>query len=211
MSTGTIVGELSAGSLTPLVFKVGDVSSSERVTLRCDFCNLRQYQTATNLCRRCHKPLPSADDLVCIVLSAVEAALAYKEPTVEKPTAMGVQRTTINLGGALREIRRMRHLSQRQLAAKMRVPRTYISKVENGKNIPKQKARERFAETLRVNPFDLFLLTSSDPVEVVRAYDMIFLEEFVIRKMPILYADREAILAVLAKRFPSVDLAKTVR
>jgi len=51
----------------------------------------------------------------------------------------------------VREIRRARHLSQRQLAARMQVPRTYISKIENGKAIPTLGSLERLATALDVD------------------------------------------------------------
>jgi len=50
----------------------------------------------------------------------------------------------------VREIRRARHLSQRQLAGRMQVPRTYISKIENGKAIPTLGSLERLARALEV-------------------------------------------------------------
>jgi transcriptional regulator with XRE-family HTH domain len=45
----------------------------------------------------------------------------------------------------------MRHLSQRQLAGRMQVPRTYISKIENGKAIPTLGSLERLATALDVD------------------------------------------------------------
>jgi transcriptional regulator with XRE-family HTH domain len=51
----------------------------------------------------------------------------------------------------VREIRRARHLSQRQLAGRMQVPRTYISKIENGKAIPTLGSLERLAIALGVD------------------------------------------------------------
>jgi transcriptional regulator with XRE-family HTH domain len=50
----------------------------------------------------------------------------------------------------VRELRRARHLSQRQLAGRMQVPRTYISKIENGKAIPTLGSLERLALALGV-------------------------------------------------------------
>ena len=50
----------------------------------------------------------------------------------------------------VREMRRARHLSQRQLAGRMLVPRTYISKIENGKAIPTLGSLERLATALGV-------------------------------------------------------------
>jgi transcriptional regulator with XRE-family HTH domain len=51
----------------------------------------------------------------------------------------------------VRDIRKARHLSQRQLASRMQVPRTYISKIENGKAIPTLGSLERLAEALEVD------------------------------------------------------------
>jgi transcriptional regulator with XRE-family HTH domain len=51
----------------------------------------------------------------------------------------------------VKEIRRARHLSQRQLAGRMQVPRTYISKIENGKAIPTLSSLERLAAALGVH------------------------------------------------------------
>jgi transcriptional regulator with XRE-family HTH domain len=51
----------------------------------------------------------------------------------------------------VREIRKARHLSQRQLAGRMQVPRTYISKIENGKAIPTLGSLQRLAAALEVN------------------------------------------------------------
>jgi transcriptional regulator with XRE-family HTH domain len=51
----------------------------------------------------------------------------------------------------VRDIRRARHLSQRQLAGRMQVPRTYISKIENGKAIPTLGSLERLAAALEVD------------------------------------------------------------
>ena len=55
------------------------------------------------------------------------------------------------VAGLVRELRRARHLSQRQLAGRMQVPRTYISKIENGKAIPTLGSLERLATALGVD------------------------------------------------------------
>ena len=57
----------------------------------------------------------------------------------------------LQVAGQVREIRRARHLSQRQLAGRMQVPRTYISKIENGKAIPTLGSLERLAAALDVD------------------------------------------------------------
>ncbi len=50
----------------------------------------------------------------------------------------------------LRELRNARHLSQRQLAARLDVPRTYISKIENGRAMPTLSSLQRLATALAV-------------------------------------------------------------
>jgi transcriptional regulator with XRE-family HTH domain len=59
-------------------------------------------------------------------------------------------RAGLQVAGQVRELRRARHLSQRQLAGRMMVPRTYISKIENGKAIPTLGSLERLATALGV-------------------------------------------------------------
>ena len=56
----------------------------------------------------------------------------------------------LQVAAQVREVRRARHLSQRQLAGRMQVPRTYISKIENGKAIPTLGSLERLANALQV-------------------------------------------------------------
>ncbi|HET7347405.1 MAG TPA: helix-turn-helix transcriptional regulator [Acidobacteriaceae bacterium] len=56
---------------------------------------------------------------------------------------------------AVREVRRARNLSQRQLAGRMLVPRTYISKIENGKAVPTLSSLERLAHALEVDICEL--------------------------------------------------------
>jgi transcriptional regulator with XRE-family HTH domain len=80
---------------------------------------------------------------------------------VEEPAHLP-QLVTSHTGGAasdpglqvakqVRDLRRARHLSQRQLAGRMMVPRTYISKIENGKAIPTLGSLERLATALGVH------------------------------------------------------------
>jgi transcriptional regulator with XRE-family HTH domain len=57
----------------------------------------------------------------------------------------------LQVAGQVREIRKARHLSQRQVAKRMQVPRTYISKIENGKAIPTVGSLERLAAALEVD------------------------------------------------------------
>jgi transcriptional regulator with XRE-family HTH domain len=111
----------------------------QREVLRCDHCSLVQFRTANALCRRCHK------------------CLEVEEPEpVAAPLALVAQTTTTQDGGlqvasAVRDLRHVRNLSQRQLAARMGVPRTYISKIENGKAMPTLSSLDRLAKALQVD------------------------------------------------------------
>ena len=115
------------------------VSVETREVLRCDFCSLVQYRTSNSLCRKCKRPLDIEEPL------PLTPQLVTAQPIVAS-TEAGLQ-----VAGQVREIRRARHLSQRQLAGRMQVPRTYISKIENGKAIPTLGSLERLANALEVD------------------------------------------------------------
>jgi len=70
---------------------------------------------------------------------------------VPAPIATASTEAALQVAGQVRDIRRARHLSQRQLAGRMQVPRTYISKIENGKAIPTLGSLERLALALGVD------------------------------------------------------------
>ncbi len=115
------------------------ISVDAREVVRCDFCSLVQYRTSNSLCRKCHKPLDIEEPV------KLAPQLVTGEPN-QGSTEAGLQ-----VAGQVREIRRARHLSQRQLAGRMQVPRTYISKIENGKAIPTLGSLERLAVALEVD------------------------------------------------------------
>ena len=114
------------------------VSVDTREVVRCDFCSLVQYRTSNSLCRKCRKPLDIEEP----------APLAPQLVTTQPVPATA--EAGLQVAGQVREIRRARHLSQRQLASRMQVPRTYISKIENGKAIPTLGSLERLANALEV-------------------------------------------------------------
>jgi transcriptional regulator with XRE-family HTH domain len=114
------------------------VSVDTREVLRCEKCRLVQYRTGNSLCRRCHWPLDVEEQ------APLTPQLVTTQP-VPPAAEAGLQ-----VAAQVREIRRARHLSQRQLASRMQVPRTYISKIENGKAIPTLGSLERLANALEV-------------------------------------------------------------
>lgn len=113
-------------------------SVEQREVLRCDHCSLVQFRTVNALCRRCHK------SIVVEVLPPAPTPLALV-PAVPVPD------NGLQVAAAVRDLRHVRNLSQRQLAARMNVPRTYISKIENGKAMPTLSSLDRLARALQVD------------------------------------------------------------
>jgi transcriptional regulator with XRE-family HTH domain len=114
------------------------VSVETREVVRCEYCRLMQYRTCNSLCRRCHRPLDFDEPM-----------LLAPQLVTSRPLLDG-DRAGSQVAVQVREMRRARHLSQRQLASRMQVPRTYISKIENGKAIPTLGSLERLATALGI-------------------------------------------------------------
>jgi transcriptional regulator with XRE-family HTH domain len=117
------------------------VSVETREVVRCTFagCKLVQFRPSNSCCVRCHRPLD------------FEAPLRPGPVAVDDPPLDPSAEAGLHVAGQVKEIRHARHLSQRQLAGRMQVPRTYISKIENGKAIPTLSSLERLAAALGVD------------------------------------------------------------
>src|ERR1700694_4047994 len=115
-----------------------------REVVRCDHCLLVQFRTSNDLCRRCHASLDEEEP---------EVVLA--PPPRQTMPANGNGRGHLNLATSIRSLRVRNGLSQRQLAARMSVPRTYVSKIENEKATPTLSSLERLARALAVTVPDL--------------------------------------------------------
>jgi len=103
------------------------VSVETREVVRCDYCSLVQYRTNNSLCRKCHKPLD------------IEEPAPPVLQLVPHPSAAPSAEAGLQVAGQVRDIR------------KAQVPRTYISKIENGKAIPTLGSLERLASALEVD------------------------------------------------------------
>ncbi len=113
-------------------------SVEQREVLRCDHCDLVQFRRATPTCARCKRSLEvKAPEPAPLPLTLV--------PSTPAPEGH------IQVSTAVRDLRHVRNLSQRQLAARMGVPRTYISKIENGKAMPTLSSLSRLAKRLQVD------------------------------------------------------------
>lgn len=120
-----------------------------REVLRCDHCHLVQFRTNNNLCRKCHLSLDTEEPEPEIV------------PVVEAPVSHG-NGSALQIAMAIRSLRLRSGLSQRQLALRMQVPRTYVSKIENEKATPTLSSLQRLANALEVSVPDLLLSATSD-------------------------------------------------
>ena len=115
-----------------------------REVVRCDRCLLVQFRTINNLCRRCRASLDEDEP---------EVVAAPPPPQVMPSHNNG--HGHLNLAISIRSLRLRNGLSQRQLATRMSVPRTYVSKIENEKATPTLSSLERLARALEVTVPDL--------------------------------------------------------
>jgi transcriptional regulator with XRE-family HTH domain len=115
-----------------------------REVVRCDHCLLVQFRTTNDQCRRCHASLDEEEPEVMVV-----------EPLPQIAPSHGNGRGHLNLASSIRSLRLRNGLSQRQLATRMSVPRTYVSKIENEKATPTLSSLERLARALEVTVPDL--------------------------------------------------------
>src|SRR6202163_2024987 len=115
-----------------------------REVVRGDHCLLVQFRTSNDLCRRCHASLDEDEPVVVM-----------PPPPPQMMPANGNGRGHLNLATSIRSLRLRSGLSQRQLAARMSVPRTYVSKIENEKATPTLSSLERLARALEVTVPDL--------------------------------------------------------
>jgi transcriptional regulator with XRE-family HTH domain len=155
------------------------VQMQPREVIRCEHCLLVQYRTKDSLCRRCHKSLDMPEPAV--------AATPGMGPVPVTGRPAPEAEAGLQVATQVKEIRRARHLSQRQLAGRMQVPRTYISKIENGKAIPTLGSLQRLADALEVDVCQLVRDSRSRREEEVAA----------------IFAD--AFLAEVAQLLPRLD------
>src|SRR5919197_3208288 len=115
-----------------------------REVLRCDRCHLVQFRTTNNLCRKCRTSLD---------IEEPPPVLAVPAPVAEPSNGNG--HAHLQIAFAIRTLRQRTGLSQRQLALRMQVPRTYVSKIENETATPTLSSLERLARALEVQVSDL--------------------------------------------------------
>jgi len=101
-------------------------------------------------------------------LDEEEVALVAPDPIPQIMPINGNGRGHLNLANSIRSLRLRSGLSQRQLAGRMSVPRTYVSKIENEKATPTLSSLERLARALEVTVPDLLTGGERNRQEEVR-------------------------------------------
>ena len=107
----------------------------ERAVARCGACKLNQYVPTNGCCRRCSEPLyqittPEAGT------SASELFASHKTDVLNSSLVSERNprsRWTTALALVLLNERRQRKLSQSEMSQRAGLPRTYISRIENGR------------------------------------------------------------------------------
>jgi transcriptional regulator with XRE-family HTH domain len=140
-----------------------------REVLRCDHCHLVQFRTNNNLCRKCHLSLEPDPE--------PEPILAETTPA---PMGNG---GSVQIALAIRALRQRSGLSQRQLALRMSVPRTYVSKIENDKATPTLSSLERLAAALQISVCELLETSTHNPARQAEM-DALMADEFISELAP---------------------------
>ncbi len=90
------------------------------------------------------------------------------QPVPAPAPCNGNGHSQLQVAQAIRALRQRGGLSQRQLALRMNVPRTYVSKIENEKATPTLSSLERLARALEVTVPDLLMGAESGREEEIR-------------------------------------------
>lgn len=132
-----------------------------------------QFRTVSNNCRKCHKCLDRPEPEPVAAPSGVAVA-ANGNGNVN-----GNGHTHLQLAMSIRLIRQRSGLSQRQLALRMQVPRTYVSKIENEKATPTLSSIARLARALEVTVPDLLNGSDGREAEIRDLMNDAFIAELV--------------------------------
>jgi transcriptional regulator with XRE-family HTH domain len=141
-----------------------------REVLRCEHCALVQFRTLSSNCRRCRKPLDPVEVEIPVTTGP---ALVTEETTAAN--------SGVKVANAVKDLRRRNGLSQRELAARMGVPRTYISKIENEKATPTLGSLDRLAKALDVH---VSVLLRDDRARMEEEVTSLMGDEFLVELLP---------------------------
>ena len=126
------------------------LSIDTKAVVRCKKCQLNQFMTRQGNCRRCRRPLLFEEPSVIVP--------AFHPARSAQPA--GPARPSIDMATAIWLLRSVRGLSQRDMAKKMGIPRTYISKLERNRCVPSPRQIRRIAGALKVSEYCLVALAT---------------------------------------------------
>jgi len=121
-----------------------------KAVIRCKKCQLNQFMTRQGNCRRCRCPLLCEEAPVIVPVC---------HPARSAQPA-GPARPSIDMATAIWLLRSARGLSQRDMAKKMGIARTYISKLEGNRCVPSPPQISRIAGILEVSEYCLVALAT---------------------------------------------------
>lgn len=149
-----------------------------RAVIRCAACRLVQFQTASGNCRKCLRPLPLAPAVVTLVPEKGPKpgpeVCSFKARRGEGVDGKMAPRTAISLGRTLLAIRRAVGMTQQQATDADGMPRTYVSRLENGRMTPGPETLGRFAAVYGVSVW--LLLQSPEDAEIIFRFQKLQLE-----------------------------------
>ena len=123
------------------------IAVDSKAVIRCQKCQLNQFMTRQGNCRRCHQPLLCEEPPVIVHEFQPAQSAGPARPSVDMATAIWLLRSA-------------RGLSQRAMAKKMGIARTYISKLEGNRCVPSPGQISRIAGTLEVSEYCLVALAT---------------------------------------------------
>lgn len=147
----------SAVSQSPLAGPLGAVPDAPREVVRCQECQLVQFRTMSDLCRRCAKPLPTwvPFGANCVAEETPQSLEAGDLAETDPPTDRAGRNRRVPLGTKIKEIREERGLTQVEMAALLGIPRSYLSRIENRRLLPGPMMVAKFAEALQMDIAEL--------------------------------------------------------
>ncbi len=141
---------------TTLSSIVSTPAISAREVIRCGFCDLNQFMTKDRRCRRCRTPLTILSE-ACSDQPCVQNMNLLTQRNIRKIFHDSTDAGSFRIPSNLRDLRNAKGMSQCELAVRMGIPRTYISKIERGYVIPTLKSISRIAKALDVPAVYLLL------------------------------------------------------
>lgn len=131
-------------------------ADAAREVVRCGECSLVQFRTVSDKCRRCFRPLPSLKPVMEEPVPVADlSAGPYEDTDDGQPIARAERNRRVGMGSRLRACRIKMGLTQIEMADKLNIPRTYLSRIENDRLLPGPLMIAKFASDLGINVSDV--------------------------------------------------------